>query len=158
MKIKIFIVSLLLSILVIVGCSNNQAKPKVEDSVVLLQTGKNKNHCIICGMKLDMFYKTNHASTVNGKARQYCSIHCLAEDKSIKKSNVKDIKVVALDTLKFIPVEDATYVVGSDMKGTMSNISKYAFSGRMSARRFAQKHQGRAMNFEKAYEYALKDF
>ena len=58
----------------------------------------------------------------------------------------------------FIDVKDAIYVVGSDKSATMSSLSKYAFEGRMSARRFAKEHGGRVMNFDKAYEYALKDF
>ena len=68
------------------------------------------------------------------------------------------MKVVAVDSLKFIPVESATYVVGSDIRGTMSGLSKYAFEGRMSARRFAKENGGRVMSFKEAYEYALKDF
>ncbi|MCK5854157.1 MAG: nitrous oxide reductase accessory protein NosL, partial [Sulfurovaceae bacterium] len=71
---------------------------------------------------------------------------------------LKNMKVVAIDTLKFIDVKDAIYVVGSDKSGTMSGLSKYAFEGRMSARRFAKENEGRIMKFDKAYEYALKDF
>jgi hypothetical protein len=125
---------------------------------IALQEGENKLNCPECGMKLPMFFKTNHAATVNGKVKQYCSIHCLADDKHNHKSQLTDMKVVAVDTLKFINVKDAIYVVGSEKKGTMSGLSKYAFEGRMSARRFADKYQGRVMNFDEAYEYALKDF
>jgi hypothetical protein len=105
-----------------------------------------------------MFYKTNHAATSNGKTKQYCSLHCLVDDKINNKNDIKEMRVVAIDTLKFINVKDATYVVGSDIRGTMSSLSKYAFEGRMSARRFAKEHQGSIMKFEKAYGYALKDF
>jgi len=124
----------------------------------MLQTGEHKYHCAQCGMKLPMFYKTNHAATSNGKVKQYCSLHCLVEDKINSKSTLTNMKVVALDTLKFIDVKDAIYVVGSEVKGTMSGLSKYAFEGRMSARRFAQEHQGNIMTFEEAYAYAKKDF
>lgn len=129
-----------------------------EQDAVILQSGDHKLECPECGMNLPMFYKTNHTATSNGKVKQYCSIHCLVEDKTIHKNAVKDIKVVAVDTLKFIPVEQATYVVGSDVKGTMSGLSKYAFEGRMSAQRFAIEHQGKIMRFDEAYAYALKDF
>jgi len=125
---------------------------------ILLQVGEHKHSCLECGTKLPMFYKTNHAATSNGQVKQYCSIHCLVEDKSIKKNDLKEMKVVAVDTLKFIPVDQAIYVVGSDVRGTMSGLSKYAFEGRMSARRFAQKHQGQIMSFDEVYTYALKDF
>ena len=157
-----------LLVLLFTSCADNSAKltaKKFEkfqtvaiEKTTMLQSGEAKHSCPECGMKLPMFYKTNHSATSNGKIKQYCSIHCLADDKSIKKSNLKDIKVVAVDTLKFISVKDATYVVGSDIRGTMSGLSKYAFEGRMSARRFAKENGGRVMSFEEAYEYALKDF
>ncbi|NOZ90917.1 MAG: hypothetical protein GXO60_06505 [Epsilonproteobacteria bacterium] len=166
MKTKILV--LLSMLLLMGGCVEQEGKPTAQKfkmfqtvdkkDAIILQKGDKKENCIICGMKLPMFYKTNHAATHNGEVRQYCSIHCLAKDKSINKTNLSDIKVVAVDTLKFIPVEDATYVVGSDVRGTMSGLSKYAFEGRMSARRFANKHQGKVMNFDEAYQYALKDF
>lgn len=156
--------------MLLVGCTGGEAQPQrqaqtferfqsvaMEDAVIL-QTGEQKHSCPECGMKLPMFYKTNHAATSNGTVKQYCSIHCLVEDKSIHKNDVTDMKVVAVDTLKFIPVEEATYVVGSDVRGTMSGLSKYAFEGRMSARRFAMEHQGKIMSFDEAYAYALKDF
>lgn len=128
------------------------------DEATLVQTGEHKEACPLCGMKLPMFYKTNHVATSNGTVKQYCSLHCLVDDKMNHESNLTDMKVVAVDTLKFIDVKDATYVVGSDVKGTMSGISKYAFSGRMSAQRFAQEHQGQIMSFDEAYAYAKKDF
>lgn len=158
--------------MVLSGCANDKVKSstiktdkKMErfqsvpvEQTTMLQTGEHKYACPECGMKLPMFYKTNHVATSNGKVKQYCSLHCLVDDKMNNKSNLTDIKVVAVDTLKFIDVKDAIYVVGSDVKGTMSGLSKYAFEGRMSARRFAEEHQGKIMSFEEAYAYAKKDF
>ena len=160
----------LAGILLLTACVNNNVKTADSKNTfkrfqtvamkdaTMLQEGKAKLNCPECGMKLPMFYKTNHTATSNRKVKQYCSIHCLADDKHNHKSNLTNIKVVAVDTLKFIKVKDAIYVVGSEKKGTMSGLSKYAFEGRMSAKRFAQENQGQIMNFEKAYEYALKDF
>ncbi len=168
MRKKIFMSLTLVSILMLGGCVSDEAKPTEKkfdrfqsvtvEKTTMLQSGEAKHACPECGMKLPMFYKTNHAATSNGKVKQYCSIHCLADDKTNNKSDVQDMKVVAIDTLKFISVKDAIYVVGSEKKGTMSGLSKYAFEGRMSARRFAQEHQGQIMNFDEAYAYALKDF
>ena len=171
---KNFITTLLLaSTLLLSGCVSDETKSttikpngdkfkrfqSVElEKTTMLQKGANRYNCPICGMKLPMFYKTNHSATSNGKVKQYCSIHCLADDKHNNKSELKDMKVVAIDTLKFIDVKDAIYVVGSDKSGTMSSLSKYAFEGRMSARRFAKEYQGRIMKFDEAYAYALKDF
>lgn len=149
------------------GCAVSQAQPENKmglfqsvsiNQATILQTGEHKYACPECGMKLPMFYKTNHVATSNGKVKQYCSLHCLVDDKMNNKSHLTDMKVVAVDTLKFIDVKDAIYVVGSEIKGTMSGLSKYAFEGRMSAKRFAEKHQGRIMSFDEAYAYAQKDF
>ena len=149
------------------ACVSDELKPEKKmqrfqavalDKTTMLQTGEQKHACPECGMKLPMFYKTNHAATSNGKVKQYCSIHCLVDDKMNNKSAVSDMKVVAVDTLKFIDVNDAIYVVGSDVKGTMSGLSKYAFEGRMSAKRFTQKHEGKIMSFDEAYAYAKRDF
>jgi len=132
-----------------------QSVPK--GKATLLQDGKAKMFCPECGMTLPMFYKTNHAATVDGKVKQYCSIHCLVEDMK-KGSKVTDIKVVDVTTLKFIPAEKATYVVGSHKKGTMTMISKYAFAKKADAEMFAKANGGKVTDFKGALEAAKADF
>ena len=108
-------------------------------------------------MTLPMFYKTNHAATVNGKVKQYCSIHCLADDmrKGVKPA---DIKVVDVTTLKFIPAEKAYYVVGSHIKGTMTMVSKYAFGTKADAEAFAKANGGKVTDFSGALAAAKAEF
>ena len=157
------------------GCSGKEAKvdaPKHMKSkmgkmqmfqsvpakkATLIQEGDKKMHCINCGMNLPMFYKTNHASTVEGKAKQYCSIHCLAKDinEGIK---VENIKVIDTNSLGFIDAKNAWYVLGSKKKGTMSKVSKYAFSTQEAAAVFAKDNGGRVGRFEDALSLAKKDF
>ncbi|OQX50088.1 MAG: hypothetical protein B5M46_01810 [Epsilonproteobacteria bacterium 4484_20] len=132
-----------------------QAVPKGQ--ATLLQEGKAKAFCPECGMTLPMFYKTNHAATVNGKVKQYCSIHCLVEDMN-KGAKPTDIRVVDVTTLKFIPVQKATYVVGSHKKGTMSMVSKYAFANKADAEAFAKENGGKVTDFKGALEAAKADF
>jgi len=123
----------------------------------LLQEGKAKPFCPECGMTLPMFYKTNHAATVDGKVKQYCSIHCVVEDTQ-KGSKLTDIKVVDVVSLKFIAVEKATYVVGSAKKGTMTMVSKYAFANKADAEAFAKANGGKVMDYSAAYKAAESDF
>jgi nitrous oxide reductase accessory protein NosL len=132
-----------------------QAVPK--GKAILLQDGKAKAFCPECGMTLPMFFKTNHVATVNGKIKQYCSMHCLVND---VKSGAKltDIKVVDVTTLKFISVEKATYVVGSAKKGTMSMVSKYAFANKADAETFAKANGGKVVDYATAYKTAESDF
>ena len=136
--------------------------PKMFQSVgkgeaTLLQEGKAKPFCPECGMTLPVFYKTNHAATVDGKVKQYCSLHCVVEDTQ-KGSKLTDIKVVDVTTLKFIPVEKATYVVGSAKKGTMSTVSKYAFGNKADAEAFAKANGGKVVDYSGAYKAAEGDF
>jgi nitrous oxide reductase accessory protein NosL len=164
---------LLLSALIMIGllgCSSkvpkNTTKAKKQmwmfqsvpmKEVILLQEGDEKNFCPNCGMTLAMFYKTNHAATVDGKVKQYCSLHCLAQD-IMQGKELQDIKVVDVTTLKFIPVEKATYIVGSNKKGTMSPISKYAFAIQNDAGEFMVQYGGEMMGFTEALTRAKEDF
>jgi len=123
----------------------------------ILQDGKSKIFCSKCGMTLPMFYKTNHAANVDGKIKQYCSLYCLVEEMS--KKDVTDIKVVDNTTLKFIPVKDAWYVVGSSKPATMTaKVSKYAFGTQEDANKFAKEFGGKVMLFDKTLELAKESY
>jgi polyferredoxin len=124
----------------------------------LLMEGEHRDSCIVCGMKLPMFYKTNHAATLEGKERQYCSLHCLAKEKLIQHKPLENLRVVDTDTLRFIPARTAWYVVGSKKPATMSKVSKYAFGSEKAARAFADKFGGRVTDFAGALRAAKRDF
>lgn len=143
-----------------------EAKPKKmtkmfqsvsKGEATLLQEGKAKPFCPECGMTLPIFYKTNHAATVDGKVKQYCSIHCVVEDTQ-KGSKLTDIKVVDVTTLKFIAVDKASYVLGSAKKGTMTMVSKYAFANKADAEAFAKENGGEVVDYSGAYKAAESDF
>ncbi|SFV63829.1 hypothetical protein MNB_SV-3-511 [hydrothermal vent metagenome] len=113
----------------------------------ILQTGKSKMFCPHCGMTLPMFYKTNYTVKVQGKIKQYCSLHCLAEAMA-QGEKVTNIQVVDTTTLKFIDAQKASYVVGSSKAATMSKVSKYAFADKADAQAFAKKFGGKVMPFK----------
>ena len=123
----------------------------------LVQEGKNKQFCVICGMDLVKFYKTSYSATYNDKEYQYCSIHCLSDHLG-EGIEIKNPKVVDVITLKMIPVLEAYYVVGSKKKGTMSKVSKYAFSTLKAAEEFQGEYSGEIMDFYGALEKAKEDF
>jgi len=173
MKFKVFLATLMVS-MIFSACSatQNSDKPVMKqkrmmhkmfqtvpmEKATLLQKGDAKMFCSQCGMNLPMFYKTNHVAEVDGKVKQYCSIHCLAEDIEKNGKKPQNIRVVDVTTLKFIPVEKAFYVVGSHVKGTMSVTSKYAFGTKEAAEAFAKKNGGTVTDYKGAYEEAKKDF
>ena len=159
------IVSFIAICLVMVGCTTDNG-PKVKsrmyqsvsaDKAILLQKGKNKRYCARCGMDLVKYYKTNHAAIYKGKQYQYCSIHCLEEHLG-KGVTLKNPEVVDVASLKFISVANAKYVVGSKKRGTMSHVSKYAFSSLDDAKKFQVKYGGEIMSFSGARAKAQEDF
>ncbi len=129
-----------------------------KDKAVMIQKGREKHSCTLCGMNLPKFYKTNHSALHEGRAKQYCSLHCLAKDLKLNRKKLDDIKVVTVDTLQFIDIQKAFYVVGSKKPGTMSPTSKYAFSGKQEALAFAKRYGGEIADFDTALTSALKDF
>ena len=159
MKILYVVISL---VLVVIGAEAKMGHQMFQsvpvEKATLLQSGDAKMFCPQCGMNLPMFYKTNHAAEVDGKVKQYCSIHCLVEDVEINHKKPKNIRVVDVETLRFIPVEKAFYVVGSDLKGTMSMTSKYAFGSKEAAEAFAKAHGGKVTDFQGALTEAKRDF
>ena len=159
----LFAVAVLLS-----GCSTKNAQTGAKkqtmfqsvtpQEAILLQTGPNKASCAICGMHLPTFYKTNHAADTKYGTRQYCSLHCLVSDNELNKTDLRNVRVVDANTLKFIPALKAWYVVGSSKPGTMSRVSKYAFGTKAAAEAFAKKYGGKVMDFYGAYDIAIQDF
>jgi len=154
---------LVFSALMADGMSHTPKKmPKMFQSVpmseaTILQDGKSKMFCPKCGMTLPMFYKTNVVATVDGKVKQYCSLHCLVDDINSAES-VKDIKVVDTNSLKFIDAKNAYFVVGSSKKGTMTKVSKYAFGTKEEAMEFADKFGGDVMGFDDVLALSKKQF
>ncbi|MBK8944232.1 MAG: nitrous oxide reductase accessory protein NosL [Ignavibacteriae bacterium] len=128
----------------IIAQENNFVKNAQTQNAKILQKGEAKDWCSVCGMNLKMFYKTNHAIEQNdGNINQYCSLHCLCTDKPNHKNHIKNILVVDAKTEKMINVKDAFYVVGSDVQGTMSPVSKIAFSTKNDAEEFSKKFNGK---------------
>ena len=128
-----------------------------QDQAILVQDGSEKKSCSRCGMNLIYFYKTSHHATYRDNKYQYCSFHCLVdhlEDGII----LKNIQVVDVNSLKFINVSKAYYVVGSNKRGTMTRISKYAFSTQEDAKKFQADNGGEIMDFYKALDIVKKDF
>ena len=121
----------------------------------LLKSGEGKQKCSNCGMDLVMFYKTSHAVKLkDGGVKQYCSMHCLSADNAYAGN---ESMVVDIQSLKFIPTQEAYYVVGSSKSATMSRVSKYAFATKKEADAFAEAFGGKVMRFGEAVKMAEKE-
>lgn len=145
------------------GHANHGGSEKVFQSVpseaaTILQSGKNKNSCTTCGMELAKSYKANHVAKQNNEIKQFCSMHCLAQEVSVNKTQLQDIQTVDTKSLKFINAKDAYYVLGSKIRGIMTKSSKFAFADKNDALDFVKANGGKVVTFEQAYKNALDDF
>ena len=119
---------------------------------LLVQKGAKKIWCSICGMNLKMFYKTSYIAG----DREYCSIRCLVADMKNSKIDLDSVKVIDVRSQKPILAKDAYFVIGSDIKGTMSRVSKLAFKSRDKAEEFIKEHGGKLATFQEALKEAQK--
>ncbi len=159
---RILLIALTAGALLFTGCTKEEAAPKAAakpmnyqavpaSKAQMLQDGKGKMFCPVCGMTLPMFYKTNHAADIDGETHQYCSVHCMVEESEMKGKPLSNVKVVDNSTMKFIDAKEAVYVVGSKMPGTMSGISKYAFGTKKAAEDFAAANGGEIKSYSEVY-------
>jgi nitrous oxide reductase accessory protein NosL len=121
----------------------------------LIQKEDVKAYCPVCGMSLKQYYKTSHGVYLdNGTAKQYCSIRCLAAEWNEIESHVKKIVVTDAKSEKLINAKEAFYVVGSNVPGTMSMVSKVAFKDKKEAEAFQKEYGGEVTNFDTAFAKA----
>ncbi len=147
---------LLLTLLALFSAQAEMFQTVPLEKAQLLQQGESKLYCPSCGMHLGKFYKTSHALEHDGHTHQYCSIHCLVEANPYH--DLTKAKVVDVTSLKFINVTDAFYVIGSEMLGTMTMNSKYAFAQKADAEAFIKEHGGTLGRFEDALKAVHADF
>ena len=126
----------ILLVLLFTGCTKDIATPQqkffkarfqsvTDKQAIIVQKGKDRFSCTICGMHLPTFYETNHAAiTKENHVRQYCSLHCIVHDNEINKIDLYDVKVVDVTTLKFISAQSAYYVVGSKVEKKKDGLRK----------------------------------
>ena len=117
---------------------------------ILVQDGAKKQWCPVCGMSLKMFYKTSHAVD----KKQFCSMRCLVVEMQEANISLYSVQVVDSKTERLISAKDAFYVVDSDIIGTMSQVSKLAFSTKADAEAFIEEYDGELVSFQKALNMA----
>lgn len=122
---------------------------------MLIQKTEEKLYCPICGMNLKMFYKTSHGVELKeGLAKQYCSIRCLAYDWQAIETKVAKILVTDVTSETLIDAKKAFYVIGSNVQGTMSMVSKLAFLKEADAQAFVKEQKGEIVDFDTAFAHA----
>lgn len=129
-------------------------KATVEPLLVQAQNGN--QWCPVSGEKIKDFYKTSYTAKLkmNGNNRQYCSLRCLVMDMKEYGIDINTIQVLDISTQKYIDVEDAYFVVGSGVNGSLSRVSKLAFKTQKDAQKFIKKYKGKIVDFHEAMKLA----
>ena len=126
-----------------------------DENATILQDGVGKEFCPVCGMKIQNYYKTSHASHLDdGTKTHYCSMRCLIVDNEQRGANLDEAMVVDAKTDEIIPAKSAFYVVGSDVAGTMAKVSKLAFANENDAKEFAKIYGGEIKNYQESLKIA----
>jgi nitrous oxide reductase accessory protein NosL len=114
--------------------------------------------CPMCGMNLKMFHKTHHRVIFkDGTQRGYCSLHCAAIVHKKMKDQIAKVEVADFVTDEIISADKAFYLVGSDLPGVMTVVSKKAFSSEVDAKKYQNDHGGKIVRFEEALRMAQAD-
>ncbi|MBF0218856.1 MAG: nitrous oxide reductase accessory protein NosL [Gammaproteobacteria bacterium] len=114
--------------------------------------------CPYCGMSRKMWHHSRHLVHYDdGLADGTCSVHCLAIslslnlDRGINKVYAADFG----DTQEPKALQNAdtmTYLIGSQLKGTMSSVSKMAFADKAAAEAVMAKEGGKLASFNETLE------
>jgi nitrous oxide reductase accessory protein NosL len=121
----------------------------------LIGQGEAKKWCPTCGMSIKIFYKTAHGVKLkDGTSRQFCSIRCLAKEFLALKDHIDQVLVTDAKTEKLVDAKKAHYLVGSNIPGTMTRVSKLAFEGKADAQTFQNRYGGKIVTFFEAFKIA----
>jgi len=113
--------------------------------------------CPLCSMNLKMFWKTTQWLTFSdGKRTGYCSIHCASKVYQEKAADIKGWEVADYDTDKLINAHKAHFLIGSDLPGTMTPVSKLAFASLDVAKRYQKEHGGTLGTLDDALKRAIE--
>lgn len=120
--------------------------------------------CVVCNMDRRKFHFARHLLHYgDGHAEGTCSVHCATEC-MLKERRRGFLAIYAPDygaegePKPLIEASAAVYLISSDLRGVMSGVSKYAFSGADAARKAQAVAGGRIGSFADAVEATFAEF
>jgi nitrous oxide reductase accessory protein NosL len=114
--------------------------------------------CDNCGMDRNKWARTRHEFKTTKRTFYTCAIFCVAVMSLKIKEEPRDVKVAEyLNPTKMLDADKAFYVMGSAAPGTMTRVSKIAFSNKKEAVAFAAKYGGQVVRFQDALAVARKE-
>jgi len=114
--------------------------------------------CPLCGMNLKMYHQTSNRITFSDRAQtQTCSIFCAAQIYEKRPTEIDRWEVVDYETKIFIDARKAHWLIGSNIPGVMTAVSKIAFSSSEDAKKYQKNHGGTIGTFDDALNRTLSD-
>jgi nitrous oxide reductase accessory protein NosL len=113
--------------------------------------------CPNCGMRRAMWARTWKSFDGASGHFQLCSFHCLADMARKSGEMPRNVKTALyLAPQRMVPVEEAFFVIGAQIPGTMTLIAKAAFASESAARKFARTCGGRVDRFPETWSEARR--
>ncbi len=92
------------------------------------------------------------------KIHFYYSINCSSIALDNYSKQVKDIFRIDYGLTKYYNVNDLYYVIGTNLRGTMTSISKFAFSDIEKAKSFKETFEGKQIvGYKDAYKMSIEE-
>jgi nitrous oxide reductase accessory protein NosL len=114
--------------------------------------------CPLCGMNLKMYHQTNNQLTFfDGTKTQTCSIFCAAQIYEKRAVEIDRWEVMDYSNQIFIDAKKAHWLMGSDVPGVMTALSKIAFASLEDAQKYLKGHGGAIGTFDDALNRTLSD-
>jgi hypothetical protein len=129
--------------------------------LVLCSTALAELHCDNCRMRVrdDSPYRMK-VVLADGAEKVECGLYCVSmeAERAGGLSGVK--RVIAYDYLtgEELDATGAAWVVDSDVRPMMSDVSRVAFKDLSSAGAFVKQHGGRVVDFAEAYEGSVSEW
>lgn len=107
--------------------------------------------CKLCGMNRTSFAHSRMLITyTDGSSVGTCSLQCVSETEIPKGKTIASVKVADYGTRKLVDAKKATWVIGGDKPGVMTEVAKWAFGRKADAEAFVKKHGGTLATYDEA--------
>ena len=153
-------ITLVILMLAILACGEKQDDKYLSvKKEIKVESINSEMGCENCGMNLKKFISTSHAVKMkNGDSHFYCSINCSTVAWETLKENAESVFAIDYGLTKYFPVKEMHYVIGCNLRGTMTKISKFAFIEMEKAENFNSTFSGKeVVNYDQAFNMSLEE-
>lgn len=141
----------------------NDVRPEDIDPVPLDNELEKYPRCVICNMDRRKFHYARHLlHYADGHVQGTCSVHCVGEC-MLRERRRGFLAIYAPDfaaTVELKPmieVSSATYLIGSDLRGVMTPVSKVSFASREAALQARLTYGGEIGSFATAISASMEE-